>query len=274
MKALVSPNRSSLSIVTVSFLILLFLVLLVAPSSAGFNGATKQTASTIVSSKVVTEKNNEYAGYELYSLKAGSKLVVQATWNIPTVNCTQSDQYFVLNVQIAHYSSLDVGSQLYVVCVGAGMAADYSVNYAVDGGWSGVSKPVYPGDVMKTSASENPMTGATYVSIEDTTSGHSWSISQDGKELLNPNYGGLISWFMYTTPSSSSPVPAFTAIKFSGVKATADGHTGKLGSFLSIKGFTVYEEILFISADKHVLVNPTSMGSASTSFKLKWVEGF
>jgi hypothetical protein len=269
----VSQNRSFPSIAAISAVFVLFLVLLVVPSSAGFTRATNQTSSAIVSSKVVTEKNNEYAGYELYSLKAGSNLVVQATWNIPTVTCTTSDQFFELNVQIAHYTSTDVGSQLYVDCLGAGMP-DYSVNYAVESTFTGVGQPVYPGDVMKTMASENPKTGATSVTIEDTTSGHSWSYHNSGSEPLNNGYGGLMSWVMYTTPSSSSPVPAFTAIKFSELKATAGGHTDSLGSFLSIKGFTVYEEILYNTADKHVLVNPTSIGSASTSFKLKWVAGY
>jgi hypothetical protein len=269
MEASVERNRSFLSLVPISFLVLLFLVLLVVPTSAAFTGATNQPGSTVTNS-IVVQKDTQYAGYEIYSNKAGSTLNMQGTYIIPTVTCT-ANSFFEVYLLLAHTYSQDVGSQLYVVCTGAGATADYSLSYSVSANFIGVGFPVYPGDVIKTTASENPMTGATYLTLEDATSGHSFFLGQAGSVPLNSGYGGLFSWVIYSTPSSSLPVPAFTPIKFSGVKATIDGHTGNLGLFTSIKGISVYQINMFNPVDKHVLVKASPIGSASKSFNLKWV---
>ena len=170
-------------------------------------------------------------------------------------------------------SAQDVGTQLYVVCSGAGATVDYSLSYSVSANFVGVGFPVYPGDVIKTTAYENPLTGATYLTVEDATSGHSFFLGQAGSVPLNTGYGGSFSWVIYSTPSTSLPVPAFTPIKFSGIKATIDDHTGNLGLFTSIKGISVDQINMFNPADKHVLVKASSIGSASKSFNLKWVTG-
>jgi hypothetical protein len=267
-------SRSILSMVMRSFLVLLFLILpLIVPSSAGFAGTAYQTGSSIISSNIVVLKNAGTAGYLLESAKAGSTLSIGANWNIPSFSCTSSSAPLYFDIAVSHIYTNDAASHLLVVC--SGTTPQYSIWYSVGSGYIQISLPVYAGDLMKTSASENVLTGATTVSITDMTGGHGWGAEFNGNVAVDTTSSAYVGWTMSIqgVASSRSPIPNFTPLKLSSITAILGGHSGKLGSFLSIRGIAIQEYILVGSTD-NVLVTPTPITSISSSFKLKWMAGY
>jgi hypothetical protein len=247
--------------------------------------------STAVSSSTISKHTTQFeAGYfietkcRLNTPGCPSTLVrVLATWNVPTVTCTESGEIFEFSMGVAYeYGVTSAGSELYVTCTGT--TASYSFGYSLAGSGGGLgADTISPGDKMVTNGSLVPSTGAVSVEIKDITKGWTYGPVK-GTDTVSTAYTGGAVFLICGTPapsgcagSTTTPLPKFTTIKFTSVKLTMGGHSGTPGSFLSISGISTTEEI-WVNLAKyggtgHVVAEPTSISSTSTGFSIKWIQG-
>ena len=179
-------------------------------------------------------------------------------------------QFYVV---VGHISAEDAGSQLVGSC--SGMTPQYLLQY-IDGTTEN-SLPagdiISVGDKMQTIATVAILGGETSVSINDLTK--RWSFGVSGSEAIDTSSAVRVLWFLAEPGggTASRPLLSFSAIKTSGDSAIVDGHSGSLGSFVSLSQFTVFKWVFIDSSNNHVLARPTSITSASTGFSLKFVQG-
>jgi hypothetical protein len=255
--------RSSffLKIDVMLFLLLLLvssLVLVVPTVSASAGGSP---------SSITKNTTSDIAGYTVYDKSAGSgTIMIQSTWNVPTVTCSSSGESMNFEIEIDHIYAGDIESELYIYC--SGLTAQYSLSCWVGGSSCSlpISDTVAPGDKIQTIGSVAISTGVASITIKD---GTKWKFSQMRTEPINTKQSGGVDWWIYR---SGVPIPQFSTIKTSGDMATLGGHHGTLGSFLSDHSVTVTEYIKVDSSNMHVLAKPTSITSTSASFSIKWIQ--
>ena len=191
------------------------------------------------------------------------------------LTCTSSapSAFAQFYVVIGHLAAEDSGSQLVVSC--SGLTPQYTLTY-IGGGGSHFLPPedtVSAGDKLQTIATLSILGGETSIFINDTTKG--WTFGVSGAEPIDTT-SSVILILAVAEPgggTSSRPLLQFSPINTSGDKATLNGHTGRLGSFLSLTRFNVYKWILVDAANGNVLARPSSITSTSSGFKINWVQG-
>jgi hypothetical protein len=267
----------------ISLLLLLLLLLssssslvLIAPvhSSAVASASPNSIVYTSVSKQIDSQ-----AGYSLRSSSAGSVIMTQATWFIPSVTCSSSapSAFLQFYVQIAHITGSDVGTQLVVTCSGLPLSPQYTLNYYIGSSISGsLHCPpicVSPGDKMLTNASEIVSTGVTTLIIRDLTK--AWYVSGSGSEPVEKSEPSSAEWVVAEPGGGTSgrPLLQFSTIKVSAITAEVGGYKGNLGSFIKVSKIGVNMWIFEDLNNKHTLAKPTSITSTSSSFKIKWVQG-
>jgi len=254
--------------VVLSFPLAFVLLLLVVPGV--------YAVSTTTLSKNTTQFE---AGYFVEAKNPGSVLSFQSTWNVPVVTCTESGEYFLLRIGVIHEFSPDAGSTLQVTCSGTTSSYSFLYDLGSTAGGLPLGDTTSPGDQMKTIGAVVVSTGALSVTIKDMTKG--WTFGpQKGTETPETTQPGGAMWILCGTPapagcagSVSIPLSQFTTMKFGSVKLTMGGHTGTIGSFLSISGISTTEEIWVNPSTNHMVATPTSISSASTGFSIKWLNG-
>jgi hypothetical protein len=265
--------KSSVTCLTV--LLILFLLSSVAflflPSVSADSAGVASSSNALIANGISLQTGP--AGYEIFSAKPGKIVSVQANWTVPIVTCAA---YSSLQVGIfaAHKYSSDSGSFVVIVCNSAGATPSYTIYYAGNNHGNNPlpsEDTISAGDKMYTQASVDTLGGETSVFIQDLTK--HWSFGTSGSEPIDTAAGGAAWWFISSANSGTQtmPLPKFSTDKFANVKATINGHTGSIGSFIS--KFTIYKLIYVDSSNGHVLAKPTSITSSSTSFQVKWVQG-
>jgi hypothetical protein len=254
-----------------SLFVAVFLLVLV--SSSFFTIPIVAAANLGSNNGVVPDKNPNSAGYEIYSSTPGKVISVQANWTVPAVTCV-AYQSLQVGIFAAHHYSDDSGSFVVINCNGPGASPIYTIYY-MGNNYGNNPLPsgdtISPGDKMYTLASVDILGGETSVYIADYTKG--WTFGVSGAEPIDMTSGVAAEWYVASANSGTptEPLPQFSTIVFSHVRATVKAHTGNIGTFIS--GFTIYKWIFVDSSTGHRLVKTTSITSSSTSFTSSWAEG-
>jgi hypothetical protein len=276
MNALISKNRSFLSVIGISAILLLLsssLVFLMVPFASADSAGGASSSNAPIANGIIVQKAAP-AGYEINSSSSGHVVSVQANWTVPIVKCAASGTSLEVGIFVAHLYDADSGSLVVIACSGAPPTPGYTIYYV---GNSKAENPlpskdtVSAGDKMYTQASVDPLGGETSVYIQDFT--RHWTFGTSGSEQIDTTKPGYAWWAIGSSNSgtSTNPLPQFSTVKFANVKATIDGHTGYIGSFIS--KFTVTKWIFWNNINGHILAKPTSITTSSTSFSVKWVQG-
>jgi hypothetical protein len=223
------------------------------------------------------------AGYFIETKSvATTTLSFDATWNIPTVTCIESGQIFYFSLGVSYeYGATSAGSTLEVTC--SGTTSTYSFGYDVGSSGGGLGPDtISPGDKIETIGSVVPSTGTYTVEIKDLTKGWDFGPLTTTRTMVSTQGGAV--FLLCGTPakggcagSVTTPLQKFTTIKITNVKLTIAGHTGSIGSFLSISGIQTTKEV-WVNLKSNggtgdTVAKPTSLSSTSTGFSIKWITG-
>jgi len=229
-----------------------------------FLGSSVQGVAA-VSPSALTKLNSEFAGYFLEYSKSPGNMEIQGTWVIPTASSCSAFADIDYTIGVG-----GEGAGTDILCPSSGATPEYSPYCAISNLVTCTSLPsgdtMSPGDKVEATVSITYSTKAASITIKDVSRG--WTYTMSGKDTtsLTPVYA---RWDLAGGPDTTGMV--FTTVKTTGDSATFGGHTGKIGSFLSVSGVTVYEYTYVDALNGHILAQPASITSKSNSFNIKFV---
>jgi hypothetical protein len=246
------------------FVVVVFLLLLLLGSSFLF-----LSSASAVSPNSVTKLNiaNE-AGYSVYDSTSSGSLSIKGTWVVPiTHSCQESGtvEYYI-EIETGVYQD---GSIMGMYCSSIGATPGYYINYLYHGSHTLLPSKdkISAGDKMSTVVTFSSSTGKLSITIKDSTKG--WTFASKGL-TDTAGTGQAVRWDFYTSTIDSLPLK-FTTLKTSGDYATMGGHSGTLGSFVSLSGYATYQYTDVDAPDFNEVLATTSAISSGTSFSITWV---
>ena len=253
-----SSSVRSLTLLGVFVIVLLF----------GISSFVSVAAFTISPNIVSKTTTNYAAGYFLESTSAPGNIVAKGSWTVPTgSSCNSAENDIIYGMGIG--AGLAVASDLY--CPSVGGATEYFLFCSYNS--IDVCPTTVPptdtmsaGDKIRASLSLTYSTLAVTIMIKDMTKG--WTYTGTGTDTVGVSE--FAYWFL-EGPDNSLPM-VFTTVKTTGDSATLGGHTGSLGSFMSVKGDTLYQYTYIDTVNNHTLASTTSIISKSTSFNVDFVQ--
>jgi hypothetical protein len=242
------------------FVVVVFLLLLLLGSSFIF-----LSSASAVSPNSLVKQNENVAGYQIVDLTSSGSVNIKGNWVVPTLSSCQATGTLDYFVKI--YAGVNVdGSDMGMYCSIMGATPGYYINYIYHS--SHLLLPsgdkISAGDKM--SAVVTFSSGALSITIKDSTK--SWTFAPTG--LTDTSATGQAAGWILVGPLNSLPLK-FTTLMTSGDKATVGGHSGTLGSFVPLLGFTVYKYTYVDVVDLNEVLAKTSAISSGTSFSMTWV---
>ena len=232
---------------------------------------------------VIRERRNSVvtsSNWSGYAVTAGRSAVtdVNASWNVPPVSCSGSNQYASLFVGIDGYNSNTVEQIGTDSDCQGGVATYYAwyefyphFSYQID-----LGARVGAGDVISAEV-KSGNAGNFTVLLTDKTTGKSFSATAkmnnakrssaefileapwSGGVVPLPNFGTAQFGFGYTSVSGTST-------------ATIGGSTGTIGSFGSPTApNSPVQQITMVSSGGAVKAQPLGLSSDGSSFQIQWV---
>jgi hypothetical protein len=255
-------TRKSVPIILVSIFLLLLASSLVFP----FSSASASPNS------ITNVNSNVGAGYRIVSTGTSDSMSISGAWVVPTASSCINSFFVEYDVWILINVPNFEGSSMIISCARSGASPQYSMNYYYQGTPNALSlkDTISPGNKMSAVVTWSSTSGALTIKIKDSTKG--WTFSFAGSDTTT---GAQIAYWELFGVANSLPFK-FTTLKTSGDKATIRGYSGVLGSFVPLTSLpcqciAVDKVTYFDKVNRHVLAEPSSITSTSSSFAIKWV---
>jgi peptidase A4-like protein len=231
----------------------------------GAQAATDRTGPMFHSPffSTTTATTNNWAGYAIQST-AGTVSDVKGSWNVPqiAVACPSAARYSAFWVGIDGYGTSTVEQTGTATFCSGGSPVYFAWYEFFPHPYHTISMTISPTDVMHAEVKYSSATKKFTLSIRDSSTGHSFSISSK----MSTAKRQTAEWIAEAPGNSLGPLPLtdFGWVTFNNASATISGHTH------SISGFSNIEITMWNTAGTAKKAVPNSLSNAGKTFKVTW----